>query len=520
MAHNHSGSNNPSLDRLRSQVSLGIGGGGATGPSGATGATGAGATGATGAGATGATGAVGATGSPAGATGATGATGAAGVGATGATGAGVTGATGAAGAAGATGATGAGATGATGAVGATGSAGGATGATGSGGAITAFGADLAASTATNQWVASMSGSGGAGGNVPINAGPLTFGATRAATIAQTIQANASAPVNMKLVPQPPGAAATNATNGTPAGLEIDLAAPVNGGTFAGLIVNQAGTVVMQAGPNTAGTLALWLLPPGGAPATGNWNIESDGINFSIRAPGGGGANGSLQGFGGGFGTIQLGWADAGVQFFNPSGLFALGGGTSVIGISNSPTPPTTTPAAGVVLWAGQLSPLLTDPSGWHGMAGAAAGGGTSPMKTLIPSVPAGDTVNTQAMQQPQRVRLARITSTGTFADTHTTAAGQSGRVEVIAVGRCVTAGGGAAVGDSISFKTTFLYKNIAGTVTVIGTLGSALELSSASQVGATIVVTASTSNYVITLTGATQAGAVLDYELYISETRD
>ena len=132
----------------------------------------------------------------------------------------------------------------------------------------------------------------------------------------------------------------------------------------------------------------------------------------------------------------------------------------------------------------------------------------------------GDTVNSQAMLQPERVRLFRITSNATAQDVTGTVTAKSGRVEIIAVGRTTTAGAAGAVGDSVSFSTRFVYNNVAGTVVIEGTsLGLAPEITAASHATTAMVITASTAFYVITLTGAANAGAVVDWEWYIRETR-
>jgi hypothetical protein len=212
--------------------------------------------------------------------------------------------------------------------------------------LTAFGADLAGSTATNQWVASVSGGGGTGGNVPLNATTLTFGQTQAnPNITQAQQANAAQPNDLALTPQAPGAAATNATNGTPGSVEIDLAAPVNGGSEAELIVTSGGTNVIQISRVTGGTATLLTLGIA-TPGVSSSAVVSDGVsNLSFNTPAG--AIGFLQVAG----AITAQWQPGGVQLFSPAGAASFGGGVGVLGITNATTPPTTNPTSGGVEYA-------------------------------------------------------------------------------------------------------------------------------------------------------------------------
>jgi hypothetical protein len=247
-------------------------------------------------------------------------------------------------------------TGPTGPAGATGPAGptgptGPQGPTGPGNAVGALFADATGSSLPNPFVASISGGGGSGGTVPLNVTTLRFaqGQTGPA-LSQAQQANASAPQSMHIAPQPAGAAATNATNGTPGSLSVDIGATVNGGSSGYFNVTQGGNNFCGLGPFNNGVSSagvLWLGTSSFPKSNANFVAYSDGFGttlINVSSSSGSGI-GQLT-FGGGLSPLI--WGSDGIQIgYNLAGK-QFGSGLGVLGIGNANTVPSTNPAGGYV----------------------------------------------------------------------------------------------------------------------------------------------------------------------------
>lgn len=98
-----------------------------------------------------------------------------------------------------------------------------------------------------------------------------------------------APINSTIVPQAPFASATG-SNGTPASLLVNLAAPVSTGAEAGLIVNRGGVFSAQLGPylSAGSAFSALYLGPGVTPSTVNPVLIADpGTVTYLNTPSGG-----------------------------------------------------------------------------------------------------------------------------------------------------------------------------------------------------------------------------------------
>jgi len=138
--------------------------------------------------------------------------------------------------------------------------------------------------ASSNALVSMSGS---SGTVSVSATALTATQGNAGlTIGQAQQANASAPVDLTIAPQAPGAGASGSTNGTPGDLVVAIASPVSTGTEGFLKVNRGGSQVWAIGavPGNSGWSGLYAAN-GSPPSASNYVFANDGSNTSIRASG-------------------------------------------------------------------------------------------------------------------------------------------------------------------------------------------------------------------------------------------
>ena len=436
-----------------------VSGGGGTGPTGPTGPSGTGHTGATGPTGTGTTGATGSTGAsgtgptgptgvtgPSGSTGPTGVTGASGTGPTGATGTGATGVTGptgatgpsGTGATGATGVTGTGATGPTGSTGATGATGG-TGATGAAGGTLA--GDVVGPEATNL-VEAISGPSAIVISQPAFAWTAAAGAP---TLSQTIPGSDLAPTNFKIVPQPAFAGAT--VNKTAGSFEVDLTAPVAGGSEAQLIIKRGATTVAQLGPHpSVGFAKLNLMSSVVLYSDGTILTVGSGTN-AIDFDGNGG---QLWGQMNATPATQRGW-----QFGFP-GTINFGGGDNVIGVSNAILNPNTNPTnSGVIIYSELTSGHLK------------ARGSLGAITTMAPAGSAL-TINNQKQIHDLQIGTCETVSsaTPTICLNYTTVSATGGLMTIKCVSRATTIGAGIAVGDTATATYEVAYKNVGGTVTL------------------------------------------------------
>jgi hypothetical protein len=169
-------------------------------------------------------------------------------------------------------------------------------------------------------------------------------------LGQSAQLPGSAPQNLLITPQAPDPGATNATNGTPGSLIVQLAAPVNGGAVpyfevSSLASGGSGPLFYMGYNAGIGSGCLWTTHYYEAPAVGNFSL-------------GGSASVTLLNSAGNVYIMQNGYqyaaafqgSTASMQLCGPT--LSLGGGTGVIGITNaSSNPGSSTPSGGGVLYA-------------------------------------------------------------------------------------------------------------------------------------------------------------------------
>jgi hypothetical protein len=168
-------------------------------------------------------------------------------------------------------------------------------------------------------------------------------------LGQSAQLPGSAPQNLLITPQAPDPGATNATNGTPGSLLVQLAAPVNGGAVpyfevSSLASGGSGPLFYMGYNAGIGSGCLWTTHYYEAPAVGNFSV-------------GGSASVTLLNSAGNVYIMQNGYqyaaafqgSTASMQLCGPT--LSLGGGTGVIGVTNCSSSPSTNPSGGGVLYA-------------------------------------------------------------------------------------------------------------------------------------------------------------------------
>lgn len=144
------------------------------------------------------------------------------------------------------------------------------------------------------------------------------------TITQNQQANTSAPANIVIAPQAPGASATNIANGTPGSLNVNFASPVSGGAEGYLTIARGGVAVVSMGAYPGfnqGNIYLGL--NGVAPSATNWVMNSDGNSANLNSPGGSGFNMRMGG------TLYYNWTTAGLN--TQAGNFTITCGNGIAG---------------------------------------------------------------------------------------------------------------------------------------------------------------------------------------------
>jgi hypothetical protein len=342
------------------------------------------------------------------------------------------------------------------------------------------------------------------GPSPIPIAPATLAwtaATASPGIVQTQQANGSAPQPMQLIPQPPGAAATNATNGTPGSLVIGLAAPVNGGAEAFFQLNRSGGLSTYVGayPALATTASAVWLGLSTAPTNSNYNLLSipGGGEFDINVPLAGQASffqvvtqspGFVPVFFTGQSTTALG---RGTCISGAAKNF--GGGVGVALVTNATTEPTvnSTAPAGTTVWAFTNGALkCRGTNGWRANL-VAIGSAPANVNTQLPNVDTFSTV----------VRTVSTATPTAFADAYTTASGTIGWINVRLKSKAATTAGGITTGDGAFADYRLGYKNVAGTVTL-------------STAGLTLLGAVQTTNALLTsVLTAAAAGATVVFSV-------
>ena len=482
--------------------------GGATGPAGATGTTGA--TGPTGT--PGSTGAPGATGS-AGTTGSTGPTGPTGAGSTGSTG--PTGTTGPTGATGATGSTGAaGATGATGATGVAGS----TGATGPtetnvwftigntlAGATGIFGT-LDASPIRVVYSGNQIGLlnqastdflilGGSTATMKLQPAGILFGATTVPVISQTAAAGAAS--SMTFNPQAAGTGASGS-------FIINMSAPGTGTTEAYFTIQRGGSNVAAIGQFSGGTGAswgwVWLGAGATSPSGTNYVIRQSNtgiVQFNSNDASGtvlnmifttGGGNNNIAGFS--YGGLSIG----------TGGVLQTGSGygNNQIGLTDATTVDLVGLAGGVKLFSNANALTAVEASGFQ---------------TVLAPIGTG-THNSQAQELGFQAGMLELTH-GASATTIQTVAlptsATSGTYEVTVIGRATTAFTGGAIGDTWAVTTQVTFRNVAGTLTQVGSTVTLSTQTDTSMSTNALSFAISGTNILVQITPPSVAAGVADY---------
>jgi hypothetical protein len=213
------------------------------------------------------------------------------------------------------------------------------------------------------------------------------------TLAQAQQANAAAPQSWHWAPQPPGAAATNATNGTPGSAFIDFAQPVTGGAEAMLQATRAvsGTPTniwsLETTAGGAGLLRLSNLAGGSFDST----IANLGPQLAVITPSSG-LTFSMNGVGG---SLVLFSQNDGIRVSSPLKGMAIGAsadysnGSGVLAMQNAGTAPTSAPTGGFILYGDSGNVAYRTSSNFQlDLPTATATSATSGTQTL-PGLPAG-----------------------------------------------------------------------------------------------------------------------------------
>lgn len=389
---------------------------------------------------------------------------------------------------------------------------------GSSPAATGFtpGADLVTSTSLLQWVSSLSGPTGDGTETVVAVDRLNFGVDRDSTLSQDTTGQVLG--ESILI----GGQSGINTNFQPGNLNFVVPASRGTGNDAAFQVCYATPEIpMFAVKPTAnfgrGWLAIWAAGPdagivfgAGNPLflidpTGNVYLNS---GFVFGQP----ATLNLS-----FGQNTAGgnsftFSDKGAQFFNAS----LGAGNEVVSIGVCTTPAT----QGALATTGGVAQVVAT-VGLQWLSPPHAGGVGEKAFTTTLGAASNDTWNTQAMARPQYLKIGTTVTNGTVVQTVTppviATVGAAGRFKVEVVGKTVTAGATGALGDMCSFLFTGSYRNIGGTCTIVGTPKELDASFDTSHVGATVAITASGATYLVTVTAATNAGAVVDWEILTEE---
>jgi hypothetical protein len=348
--------------------------------------------------------------------------------------------------------------------------------------------------------------GGAATGVAITPNSLTWAkGVTTPTVSQAQQANASVPQPMAFACQVPGAGATNATNGTPGGYTFTLPVPVNGGSEAYLAAKRSSGASSYVGsfPGLATAAGLWLgLQGATAPSSSNWAVVTDGPDgqqlYSVAQSGGG--NAAHVFYINNFATsvLSFGLSPSNGQGTDlTGGGFNFGGGVKVVAIENATTEPTANVATTSEVWS------FTDCA----LKVRSASG----VITCMASLGTG-TVNSQTDKDWVNVGNVRTVSTATATTLYTwgTTSTTSGRINAAVVCRAVTAPTAGAIGDTWSTDAVASYRNVAGTVTVVGTSLFTNTLTDTSMSTTVASFTVSTTNVLLQV--ANVASATIDCE--------
>ncbi len=311
--------------------------------------------------------------------------------------------------------------------------------------------------------------------------------TVAPTISQAQQANGAVPQSIALTPAAPGAAATNATNGTPGGVTVTLAAPVNSGNEAAFTVARVGGPSFVVGALTALPTAegIWCGSP--APSVTNYSFlffNSGITNYNIATVAGGALHQFFaDGATGFFCTGKIGNGQGTNLTSNDSGF---GVGVGVWCFSEATTEPTANGATKTIAWSFTDGAFkCRSKNGWRANLLALGSGALNTQQPFVDTFSA----------------VVRTVSSATPAafGAYTTTSGTVGWINVRLKSKAATTAGGITTGDGAFAEYRLGYKNVGGTVT-LSTAGITLlgavqttnalltSVLTAAAVGATVVL--------------------------------
>jgi hypothetical protein len=299
-----------------------------------------------------------------------------------------------------------------------------------------------------------------------------------------------------MLPQGPNAGSTGAGPGTPGGVAITIAAPVDVGVEGTLsVARTGGTTAALGGFSTLGS-CVWL-GLATAPASTNYTLlgaPSLGLCLFRASTGAGQAIIQLTTDAGAtlasFGTGPA--ADRG-SCLNGQQV-AFGGGVGVCEFIDATTEPTGNITTGTVFWSFTNGAFKTRSAKGFKSNLAALGTGT---------------LNTQAVFVDTFSAVVRTVSsaTPTAFGAYTTLSNTIGWIDVRLKSKAATSGTGVAVGDGAFAEYRLGYKNVAGTVT-LATAGITLVGSvqtTAVALTATLTAAASGATVVISVTNVNLA---------------
>ena len=137
---------------------------------------------------------------------------------------------------------------------------------------------------------------------------------------------------------------------------------------------------------------------------------------------------------------------------------SAGAGTGIINVSNAATNPTSNPATSFYLYSSGGASFIRGSGGLLSETSGSGSGG----------------VNSESMTLNNETYALRTVSTATATTiaTLSTASTTSGHITADIVCRAVTAPSAGAIGDTWAGTRTISYRNVSGTVTSVGTIGS------------------------------------------------
>lgn len=285
---------------------------------------------------------------------------------------------------------------------------------------------------------------------------------------------------------PFASASTNKAGGI---LALNIAPSVSGNVYGSVQVQYNATPIFQIQPYPGLPTVGCIYPGGVTPGATNYLVytNASGTNLGINAASGGQCLFSVA-------NNQVFAANASGMWVG-SGVASLGGGVNVFGLSNATTAPTSNPTGGGILYENAGSLSHRDPTGT--------------VKVITPA--SAGTVNTQAQQQFAFTQYGRISTSGNTLTLNIPLATSTTccKLEVGGLIKIATAGSSNAVGDTFVDTKIATFKNVAGTVTQVG---SAVDLSSsqsdASLSTSAISFSVSGTNIVVTLTATATAGTL------------